>query len=551
MRAVVIAIALGLVACSGAAPVPSKKPAEARVTQEAIDARAWLAPSESRAIAAGAGPIAASFADAVAEGDRVGAFVEVPESSCLLAIARPSAAIGDVDLFAFDDEGSVIAADESPEREAGLTVCPPHPKRLYVSARVMAGSGFLAVGVMLVPVDRADAAARAVGARGKQGEDTGRFDAWPGLEGRHRAHRTAIGSSFHDQRRAVLPVGSIVPSLVTATVEPGRCLDVLASPSEELASIELVAQEPSGRIIARGRELGRDRVMVICSQTAGEITFGVRGRGGEGLVAVLLGRSKIGAEAELAADVRVVHLVETRSLDDARRELDRDLKAAYEPKKAIGAGVAKVGSKLGYTVDLPKGCARIDAIAGKPLAGVSASLWDDKGLLLGDTRGGAGAAIFACGKGGPARLDLEALESGGPIAAELRVDRSAPPQLVAHPLAAARLLGRLYAAALASNAAEAAGALVIAIDAQTLRTLSVPTPAGSCAEVIVALDAGALGVELDLWDGAGERTIARGDRVASGKVCAAAGKPSKAEVHASAGRADALVLIRVEDKPRE
>src|SRR5262249_35006185 len=137
--------------------------------------------------------------------DRVGAFVEIPEDECLLAFSRVSPTLADADLFAYEDDGSVFAADESPEPESAILACPPHPRRLFVTARAMSGTGVLAVGVQPVPRAAADAVAKAMGARGRAGEDSGRLDAWPGLEAKFRAHRDAIGGRWEDVRRLALP----------------------------------------------------------------------------------------------------------------------------------------------------------------------------------------------------------------------------------------------------------------------------------------------------------------------------------------------------------
>src|SRR5439155_18521676 len=142
-----------------------------------------------KARALGAGELKILGADYATEGDRIGAFVDLDADACILALSRSSPSIADVDLYAFEDDGSAFATDESPDAQAAIIVCPPHPKRLYVVARVMAGAGLLGVGVQIIPKANIEAIARAVGARGRPGEDSGRLDAWPGLEAFVRAHR--------------------------------------------------------------------------------------------------------------------------------------------------------------------------------------------------------------------------------------------------------------------------------------------------------------------------------------------------------------------------
>ncbi len=541
---------IALSACASPPPAPAAPPpaapprvTEVRVVPDAVDGRPWLAAAGDRAVAAGAGPLRVLGADVVAEGDRVGAFVEIPDDECMLAFSRPSPTIADVDLFAYEDDGSTFAADESPEAEAAIVVCPPHPRRLYVVARAMTGAGILAVGVQPVPRAAADAVARAMSTRGRAGEDSGRLDAWPGLETKIRVHRDALGGRWEDLRRVVLPVGGRAASRVSATVDANRCLDVLVTPSEEVASLELTIEDSSARIVARAREQGRDRSLVLCAAVTATVTLALRPRATQGLAAVILGRGGPGGEAEIEGRARVVHLSQTLELDAARRALSSRLPPGSPAPTTVATGAARLGSRRSVPLDLPAGCARLDVIAGKPLVEIAASIWDDRGSLLAEGRAGAALPLFACGRGGPARLDLEAIESPGPFAVELRRDRAAPPLLVAHPVAAGRLLARLNAGGGVADAGAAAGATLVALDEAQLRTL--PVPAGQCTEVVAALDGGAGGIDLRLADGAGEGLVTRGRYVASDRICPVpGGKPIVAELRMLAGKGEALVLMR-------
>jgi hypothetical protein len=333
---------------------------------------------------------------------------------------------------------------------------------------------------------------------------------------------------------------------VSAPVDPGRCLDVLVTPSEEVASLEMVVEDASARIVARGRDHGRDRTAILCAATPATVTVAVRPRGTPGLAAVIVGKSSVGGEAEIADASRLVHLSPSAPLDEARRTLAAALGATgWAAPTPVATGTARVGSRSVVAVNLPTGCARIDVVAGKPLVEVGAALWDDKGALLGEGRAGASLPLFTCGKGGAARLDVEAVESPGPFAIELRKDKSAPAPLVAHPLAAGRLLARINAGGPAIDASSAAGASVLALDETSLRSLPVPVPASQCVEVIAALDGGASGLDLRLVDGAGEGTITRGRFVATDRICATpGGKAGTAELRVLAGKGDALVLMR-------
>lgn len=531
-----------------AAPKPPQPgPKSLAVTADRLDGGRLLAPDAALAIAAGAGPLQILDADIASEGDRLGAFVEIPADECLVAYARPSPTIADVDLFAYEDDGSPFSADESPNQGGTVLVCPPHPRRLYVVARVMAGAGLLSVGVQSVPTNKAEAVAQAVRARGRPGEDTGRLDAWPGLESKLREHRAAVGGKWEDVRRIAVPVTPRATSRLSISLDPDRCADILLAPSEEVSSLDAVIEDERGRVIARARERGRDRSAVVCASQHAEISLAMRPRASEGLVAVVLGRSAKGASAEIAQSAFVDHVTQPLDLDGARAALDRLLDGhGYAPRKLAGTSSARTGQRTSVAVDVPSGCARVDVVAGKPLGTFRAELWDDQSALVTQTYGGARGTFFACGKGGSWRADVEALDAPGPFAVEVRKEKTAPAALVAHPFAAARLLGRLEAAGTPVDASAAKEAQAISLDAAALRTSNFSVLAGACVEVIAAIDAGAQGLDLRIVDGiTGESSLVRGATVASDRLCAAGTpKAAKMELRLSQGKADALVLVR-------
>jgi hypothetical protein len=547
-------VSLLLVAsCSAAPGDPAAHPPAAggpqtvKVTTGLLDGGRLLAEDAALAIKAGAGPLQILGADIASEGDRIGGFVEIPADQCLVAYARPSPTIGDVDLFTYEDDGSPFSTDESPNQGGTVLVCPPHPRRLYVVARVMAGAGLLAIGVQSVPAGKAEAVASAIRARGRPGEDTGRLDAWPGLESKLREHRAAVGGRWEDVRRVAVPVTPRATSRLSIALDPHRCADVLLAPSEEVSSLDAVIEDEHGRVIARTKERGRDRSAVVCAGERAEISVAMRPRASEGLVAVVLGRSAVGAGPEIAQSVFADHVTQPLDLDPARAALDRALTGhGFGARKLVGTGSARTGQRASVAVDVPAGCARVDVVAGKPLGTFRADLWDDASALVTQTYGGARGTFFACGKGGPWRVDVEALAAPGPFAIELRKDKAAPAALVAHPIAAARLLGRLEAAGIPIDASSAQAAQVLALDATALRTHAFSVQPGACAEVIAAIDAGGQGVDLRIVDGtSGESSLVRGAHVASDRLCAGgAAKPAKAELRLSSGKADALVLVR-------
>ncbi|MRG98099.1 hypothetical protein [Polyangium spumosum] len=549
------ACALALVALvAGCGPAPAKpakpaatKPAPPRVLPGKADGRALLAADAARVQAAGAGALVVIASEYLSEGDKLGAFVEVPHDACALVMARGSPSVVDVDLFAYEDDGASFAVDESTDARPAVLICPPHPKRLWVAARVVSGSGLVGLGVHSVPTTATAAVEQAAGARGLSGGETGRLEAWPGLEAKLLAHRAWLGGRWEDVRRAAVPVAPRAATRLTAAVEAGRCLDVFVSPSDELGSLEVVVEDAAGRILARGKERGRDRSIVLCSATTVEVTVAIRPRASAGVAAVVASRSAPGAGASLDVSARAEHVTETRELAATRAALAKDLAGkGLGPAKTVFTGSARLGSRTATSLDLPAGCARIDVVAGKPLADASASLWTDRGALLAEGRGGAGVTLFACGAGGPARIDVEALARPGPFAVELRKDDAAPASLVAHPLAAARLLAVLDAGGARASAAAASSAQVVSLDAGARVALPFDVPARGCVEVVAALDRGGTGLDLRLADAStGENTVTRGRFVSTDRLCAGdAGAKGNAELRLLAGKADALVLVR-------
>ncbi|AKT39158.1 hypothetical protein [Chondromyces crocatus] len=548
--------ASGATASTGSAG--DREPVALQVLPDRVEGRALLTNDGALAEQAGASGLEVAAADILAEGERLGRFLEIPAGECALVLARASPTVGSVHLFAYDDEGSTFAADESTDAKATLLACPPHPRRLYVVTRVMSGAGLVAIGVQRVTVEVADAVALAVGARGRPGEGSERLESWPGLEAKVRAHRAAIGGRWSDVRRSPVPVGPRSPTRVSFVIEPGRCLDVFVAPSDEIPSLEMVAEDAGGRIVARARETGSDRALVLCSATLTEVSLALRSRGAQGVCALVAGRSGVGAEEEIAASSVAVQVIETRPLSAVREGHERALKGhGFGPARA-STGTAKVGSRSSVALDLPAGCARIDVLAGKPLGEFVAELWSEHHELLASRRGGAATTLYACGAGGAGRVDVESLARTGPFAVTVRKDPVAPAALVAHPLAASRLLSRLLAGATGEGegvsvlgAGTAAGAEVVALDDARLKRVPLSIPADGCVEVIAALDREGAGLDLRLVDaGTGEGQVARGRYVISDRRCAGSvASTGVAELRLAAGKGDALVLVRAVPGP--
>jgi len=79
-------------------------------------------------------------------GDRTAALLEVPADSCAVVIARATGSVEDLDLLAYGEDGAVLGTDEGPDKTPALLICPPHPGRIYVAARIASGHGLVALG---------------------------------------------------------------------------------------------------------------------------------------------------------------------------------------------------------------------------------------------------------------------------------------------------------------------------------------------------------------------------------------------------------------------
>ncbi len=544
-----------LLAGCATAPEPAKAPAKAEgtpyvhVVADPDGGRALLAPVAARAQASGAGAFALLGATVGTEGDRVGAFVDIPKDGCALAVAEGSATVQDIDLFAFADDGAMLASDEASSSSAALLVSPPHPGRLYVAARIMSGAGFFALGA--APISAADApkAALAVGARG-QGDESGKLDSWPGLEAKMRERRAALGARWEDMRRLVAPLDPRASTRITVPIEADRCGDVFIVPSDEVASVDVLVETRDGRIVARAHPYGRDRGIVLCSDTDETLTLALRPRSAQGAAAVVVGRAPKGAASEIARRVRVDRLSTSLELDASRSAYAKELGAAWGTPSLVARGRAVVGSRVSHPLSLDKGCTRIDVVAGKPLGAVTAAVWDEAtGELLAETTGSLVATLRVCGAARPARVDVEAYERPGPYAVEMRHDAAAPAPLVAHGLAASRLLERALTPNDAASAQVADGAQVASLDEGKLARVPLKLEPNACYDVVAALDKGGSGLDLRIVAmGAPSAPIVRGRYVASERVCTDDTPARTLELRLGRGRADALILARKLDR---
>ena len=428
---------------SGAA---GKPPCEEKTQEWEIDPKPLIDHDAGVARALGAGPERVIAAAAVTEGDRMGGFVSLEPGSCLLAFARGTSGIRDLDLLAYDDAGTPMAADQATDPKPAILLCPPNPRRVFVSGRVASGHGFVAIAAQSVPIRESLRVAKLFGAR-IASPDQIFAQAWPGLDGLIAQRHRALGGTWEDVRKAAIAVTPRAPVFVSAPLPGSRCLDVIVVPNEETANLEVVLSDDSGRELARAANVGRERTALLCSPVDGEVTVSVRPHEGHGLVAVIISRSEPGDEAALSERPEATRIGPMTPIDKVRERVSSALsRAGFDAKVDLGSGTARTGQTSMIAFDLPAGCSRIDVLSGAPVVGIRGALWDSKNELIGTTDGGEQAVLHACvATAQKATLEIEGNGRPGPFVAELRTEKAPPPDLLHHPLAACRLLARANA----------------------------------------------------------------------------------------------------------
>lgn len=536
-KALLLASTLALAACTR---TPARAPA--RVSPEKFGKAAGSPQTKAWFHAGRASEVVA--VEAGVAGDRVATLIDVPETSCAVLIARGTDTIEDLDLLAYGEDGAVLGMDEGPDKTPALLVCPPHPARIYVAARIAAGHGLVALGIERVEPKDAELAATAYHARHRQGEPDARLAAWPGLAERIAAHREHLGGNWQDVRRVAVPLDARIPTLVSATVEENRCLHALVLATDELSHVELSALDQNGQVLGRAAALGRDRSLVLCSPLQTPVTFEFRPQGGRGVAVLVLSQSEPGSVAEIDDAMRI-ELYPSGTLDDTRQKHSAKLEGlGYSKAKVLKTGTLEPGHLDSSTFALPKGCSRVDILGGSPMRAMSARLWAADDSLIATSDGRALPVLFACSAGGQVRLDTESLARPGPYSVELRSEQDAPITLQGYPLAASRLLAHMIDHGLIKNGSQAGKITHHSLSPERIETEDVLVPVGRCIDLTLALGANATGAEVRLVnsESSEELALARGTAVTSARACAFSTGTLhvRAELRAAAGLGDAL-----------
>ena len=535
-----VSLCLCSVGCAHAPQVASARPAPAVFGKAsgAPSSRSWFrSERESEVVSVEAG----------VAGDRIATLVDLPATSCAVFIARGTETIEDLDLLAYGEDGAVLGMDEGPDKTPALLVCPPHPARVYLAARIAAGHGLVALGVERVEPKDAERAANVYHARHRQTESDSRLAAWPGLAERVAEHRARLGGKWLDVRRVAVPLDARIPTRVSASVPENRCLHALVLATDELSHVELSAVDQSGQILGRAAALGRDRSLVVCSPLESAITLEFRPQGGRGVAVLVLSQSEPGSANEIEDALRI-DVYPSGTLDETRQKNAARLDGLGYPKaKVLKTGTLQPGRLDSASFALPKGCSRVDILAGAPVRGMSARLWAADDSLIAKSDGRAAPVLFACSAGGPVRLDTESLARPGPYSVELRVEPEAPPILQAYPLAAGRLIEHMIEHGLIRSGTQAGKITHHVLSPEHLDSEEILVPVGRCVDLTLAVGANATGAEVRLIDsGSGEElALARGTTATSARACALDARSggtvhARAELRVAAGSGDAL-----------
>lgn len=550
---VVLVVAAGLVACGpagrtrdGASPRPLGAP---QVTPGSLSPTPLLGDIPAKATQLGAGPVSIIASGPLGEGDRVGAFVDVPQDACLLTYGRAAASLEDIDLAIFADEGSPLAVDEGPDPRPTLLLCPPHPNRVYVAAHAAGGEGMCVVAAQLVSQARAPQLARALNARGGAFGASRTPEAWPGLDAQVRKHRALAGGTWEEIRRVAVGIDARAVAAVALPIEEGGCADVLVVPDDDVAMVDVDVLDGEGRIVARAKDSGPARSVTLCSPIPVAASVELRPHVGRGLVAVVLSKAKAETTRELALRPDIVWVAPSKPIEATRAAREAELtKSGYGAATSTHNGQLQLGRRATVALDLvPNVCTRLDVVAGAPLALVDASAWDDGGTLLANGEGADGATMFACGKG-KARIDLGTRGRPGPYAVLARPEKWKDPAFSAHPLAASRMLSRIAASPGGIYEGAAAGVRAAQIDASHQYMQNTSIPPGKCLRVAVGAEGEGTGLDLRLFDAASGEELDRAHGQTSAAVRACTGSEARSvniEARASAGKLSAVFGSRL------
>jgi hypothetical protein len=307
--------------------------------------------------------------------------------------------------------------------------------------------------------------------------------------------------------------------------------------------------DAEGRLVARAKDTSAVRTITVCSQVSVAGSLQVRPHVGRGLVAVVVAKAKGDSAREMLTRPDVAWVASGQPLETTRAARERALgSAGYGAPLKTQTGQLHLGRRVTIPVDLPAGpCARIDVVAGAPLALVEGAVWDDSGSLLATGDGADGAVLFACGKG-KVRVDLGTRGRPGPFAVLVRPENWKDPSFAAHPLAASRMLARSSGPASSPHEGKPGSVRHAVLDPAKRYMHDANIAPGQCLRVSVGVQGEGTGLEVRMFDAVTGDELDRthGQFSAGVRACAASDARSvRVEARATAGKLDALIGERL------
>jgi len=479
----------------------------------------WMLDDGKRAEAAGADRARILVAEAGAVGDRFSSVVDVDERDCLLVMARASDKIADLDLYTYSESGSILAIDDRPDAKPTLLICPPHPKHIYVTARIATGQGVVAIGVHRVPPQLSNPIRHALQIRDdKSGLDSS-SNAPPDLDARIQSHHRAIGGKWIAVAQSTIVVDSRVPTVTGLLIQEGTCIDLLVVPTPHVLALDIELLDDQGRTLGRAPIADRERWMIACSRESRPITLQIRPHDGYGSVVLLVSRGTL----EMGHATRqAIELGESQPLqlltDTEHKALEH---LGYPHGKLLGNFLIERGFQRRFVASGARGCTRFDVFAGAPSQGVQGRLYTANGELLASDGDAQHFPLMAC-LPGKITMVLETIGRGGPVQIEQRQDIADSPHAVNLPRAAARMFQRAWNLGLAKSFGQFSTLESISLFEEKVWERDITPDPGQCSGYFMALDGDASGIDLRIIDAKTEEILSgeQHSDTAHAEICA-------------------------------
>ncbi len=457
----------------------------------------WLGNDARLAEAAGAERASMIIAEAGAVGDRFTKVVDIDDSSCLLIMARSSERIADIDLYAYAEDGVLIAVDDRPDASPALLICPPHPRHIYVTARIAIGQGVLAVGVQRVPVDKAHRVRMAMHLAAHPVASEAINAIQPDADERLVAHHKVLRGQWTAIAQSTLAVDYRIPTVLGLAIDPGTCVDVLVLTPTTLSGLDVELLDESGRTVGRSVEAEQDESIVACAENRRNVALQFRPHDGIGTVLVLVSRGSLGSGRAVEQALELTEGVDLEQL--AKRVHDENRAMRAEPPQVVARMALVRGQQQRITTRIESGCVRFDVFAGAPSLGVHVRAYSADDELLSNNGGAQYFPLVACARG-LVTLVVEAQIRGGPVTVEKYPEALPSAVASSHPRAIARLFQKAWHLGLVKSLAEFDVIETIALRDKKQWDRNVSVNVGKCVDAFVSLDGDSAGVSLNWTD---------------------------------------------------